>query len=251
MHWKRLLLFLAIIIAALALALFYWQQGTPMIKADIERPVVINKGELIYSNPLSQVSDISDWRMEGPGKIEFSQGWMEMFSPNEEFHHVFWAPVELPESFIAQWQVQNLHTERGLAIVIFAARGENYEDIFSEQVKPRDGTFTQYIFGDINTYHISYYANADDAPDRGHANLRKNWGFDLVQVGQEGIETQSSTVHQIKLIKDKQRIILFVDNRKVIDWLDSGEYLQGGKLGFRQMKWTRFRYNNLKVWAIN
>jgi hypothetical protein len=47
---------------------------------------------------------------------------------------------------------------------------------------------------------------------------------------------------------------MFVDGRKIIDWLDDGktygEVLGSGKMGFRQMQWTHFRYRNFKVWNL-
>lgn len=56
----------------------------------------------------------------------------------------------------------------------------------------------------------------------------------------------------MQLVKCEGRILLYIDARKVIDWLDDGQkagkILQGGKIGFRQMKWTQFRYRNFKVW---
>jgi len=52
----------------------------------------LKKGELLYQNSLTSKTDITDWTMEGPGVIEFKEGWMEMYSPDEKFHHVFWCP---------------------------------------------------------------------------------------------------------------------------------------------------------------
>ena len=75
------------------------------------------KGELIYQNPLAAKSDVSDWIMEGPGVTEFKDGWMEMYSPNEKFHHVFWCPEDFPGSFVAEWELQNLETNAGLCII--------------------------------------------------------------------------------------------------------------------------------------
>jgi len=217
------------------------------------------KKSLLYSRALSDKADTQDWIMEGPGKIDFKDGWMQMHSPNEEMHHVFWCPVEFPSSFIAQWQVQNLKTEAGLVIVFFSATGTQGENIFAPHLAPRDGTFDQYTLGDINSYHISYYANAAHNPNRGHANLRKNNTFSLLQTGDLGIPTNSTDVHLITLVKEDNKISLFVDNRKVIDYVDDSPQLDGvdigpplstGLIGFRQMKWTQFQYKNFKVWSI-
>lgn len=217
------------------------------------------KGRLLYSNPLVSPINVTHWVMEGPGITEFDNGWMQMHSPNEQGHHVFWCPQDFPDAFIAQWEVQNLKLDAGLVIVFFAAKGAMGENIFAKHLPKRDGTFAQYTLGKINSYHISYYANAAHNPDRAHANLRKNNSFSLLQEGQKGIATLSTTPHLIKLIKQHDHIQLFIDDRKVIDYRDNQPMIDGvntggpltsGKIGFRQMQWTKFQYRNLKVWAL-
>ena len=219
----------------------------------------LNKGDLLYQSTLSTPDSVSEWQMEGPGKITFNNNWLQMFSPDEKMHHVFWCPKEFPDSFIAEWQVQNLKFDAGLVIVFFAAKGVSGEDIFSPNLVKRDGTFKQYTLGDINSYHISYYTNAAHNPNRGHANLRKNNTFSLLQKGQEGIPTLSEAPHKVRLVKNKHHIKMYIDERKVIDYLDdtpvindvnTGKALGGGKIGFRQMKWTKFQYRNFKVWQL-
>ncbi len=190
--------------------------------------------------------------MEGPGEVDFKDGWMHIRSPDETMHHVFWCPERFPESFIAQWDAQNLKTDAGLCIVFFAAAALDGQSVLAERLPERDGTFSQYTKGAIRCYHVSYYANTPDVPDRGHANLRKNPGFHLVQEGQEGIPAKSERVHTITLAKIGPVIRLWVDGRLVIDWIDTGQ-IGGdphgdGYLGFRQMQWTHFRYRNLRVW---
>lgn len=223
-------------------------------KTFFEEPVPA-KGHLIYQNNFARPSDVEDWVMEGPGVVEFNDGWMEMYSPEEAYHHVFWCPQDFPDRFIAEWDAQNLNTDYGLCIVFFAAKGINGEDIFDPSLPERDGDFTWYIKDRLRSYHISYYANTPKKPDRGRANLRKNNQFNLVQEGEEGIPTRSTAIHRLTLVKDGPHIRLFVDGRKVIDWTDTKDneprpYYKEGKFGLRQMKWTRFRYRNLRVWEI-
>lgn len=70
----------------------------------------LQKGELLYSNPLAEPADVATWIMEGPGTVSFANGWMTMYAPNEKMHHVFWCPENFPASFVAEWEAQNLHT---------------------------------------------------------------------------------------------------------------------------------------------
>jgi hypothetical protein len=220
------------------------------------QPGNFKKGALIYENSMSEKSAVADWRMEGPGTIEFHDEWMEMYAPDEKFHHVFWCPKDFPGSFVAEWEAQNLKTEAGLCIIFFSAKGVNGEDIFNPAFPERDGTFNQYTKSKyFNCYHISYYANGRDDPGREISHLRKNSGFYLVQEKEPGIPVKSTAVHHLRLVKDGVRIVMYVDDRKIIDWTDvggkSGPVLQDGKMGFRQMKWTHFRYRNFKVWNLS
>ncbi|WP_185236484.1 DUF1961 family protein [Teredinibacter franksiae] len=210
-----------------------------------------DKGELLYSNSFGNPENVRNWTMEGPGKLTFENGWMTLYSPNETMHHVFWCPQEFPNSFIAEWDAQNLNSEAGLAIVFFAAKGMNGEDIFDSALNRRNGTFKQYVQGDIRSYHISYYANAAHNKNRGHANLRKNNTFTLLQKGAEGIPTESMAIHKIRLEKHQRQITLWVDSKKVIHYVDKDDnYWKTGKIGFRQMQWSRFRYRDFKIWAL-
>ncbi|UZJ44963.1 YesU family protein [Marinimicrobium sp. C6131] len=228
-------------------------------KANPTADSLTEPGPLLYEVSFGDSESVADWVMEGPGEIAFVDGWMEMHSPGEQGHHVFWCPEDFPESFIARWDAQNLDDEAGLVIVFFAARGVDGQDIFSPELPERDGTFTQYTEGEIKSYHISYYANAAHNPGRGHANLRKNNTFSLLQKGEVGIPTESMQEHEITLVKEGERIRLYIDDRKVIDYtdnapvvdgVDTGGALGGGKIGFRQMKWTQFRYKNFRVYEL-
>ena len=214
----------------------------------------VSKGNLLYENSMSNLEEMDNWRLEGPAEIEFKDNWMHLYSPNEEGHHVYWCPEDFPSDFIAEWELQNMEPDAGLCIVFFSALGQNGLDIFDPSIKPRDGVFRKYTKSDINCYHISYYANGKDSPAREVAHLRKNAGFDKVQVGELGIPANSAEIHKITLVKSGNHIFMNVDDREIIDWLDDGkEYgpvLGEGKIGFRQMKWTHFRYRNFKVWSI-
>jgi hypothetical protein len=212
-----------------------------------------SKGNFLYENSMSNAEILNDWVLEGPGKIEFNDNWIHFFSPNEEGHHVYWCPMDFPNNFIAEWEAQNQEIDAGLCIVFFCAKGLKGESIFDASMPKRTtGVFTDYTKGAMNDYHISYYANGRDNPNRETANLRKNKGFHLVQTGEIGIPVQSTAIHKVTLIKYEGTIQMFIDNRKIIDWVDDGiqygKVLGEGKIGFRQMQWSHFTYRNFKVW---
>lgn len=211
------------------------------------------RGKLIYENNFASEKNLADWIMEGAGKIEFVNNTMEMYSPNEEGHHVFWCPNDFPKDFIAEWDAKNIETDAGLCIIFFAVKGLKGQSIFDSSMPKRTtGVFTDYTKGAMNCYHISYYANAKDDAHRETANLRKNKGFNLMLTVEKGISMESTSWNHIKLVKLNNQITMYADDRKIIDWTDDGvkygAVLNDGKIGFRQMKWTHFAYKNFKVW---
>lgn len=239
-------------------SLLFYKSPTQETISTLERVQQL-KDVLLYSRKLNKVTDIEGWVMEGPGKTSFESNTMVMHSPNQEMHHVLWVDKTFPDTFIAQWRAKVLDFDSGLAIVFFATQGLNGEDIFNRHLPKRDGTFSQYTKGKIKSYHISYYANAVHNPNRGYANLRKNNTFSLLQTGAEGIPTYSMETHLITLLKRKDHIQMFINDREVIsyidddpvvDGLDTGDYLREGRIGFRQMQWTTMAYSDFEVWSV-
>lgn len=213
------------------------------------------KQSLFYQNQFSSPKDLEDWVLEGAAKAVIKNESLEMYSPDQKSHHVFWCPKELPANFMAEWEMQNLNPDAGLCIVFFAAKGINGEDVMDPKLKKRTGVFSQYTKSDLNNYHISYYTNNPKKPNRPFAHLRKNKGFITVQFGERGIPAKSSSVHKLQLIKKENHIAMAIDDREIINWIDDGKkygpIYREGKFGFRQMQWSHFRYQNLKVWNIN
>jgi hypothetical protein len=212
------------------------------------------KGRVLYENDLSRPEFMEGWIMEGPGKTEFKEGWMHMYSPDEEWHHVYWCSVDFPESFVAEWEMQNMNPDAGLCIIFFATKGINGEDIFDPVLPEREGTFKYYTKGMLNSYHISYYANNPKNQEREASHLRKNNMFAIMQMGSEGIARHSTAIHHVRLVKNGARIAMSIDGKKIIDWTDDGKIYGpvygGGKIGFRQMQWSYFRYRDFKLWEI-
>lgn len=210
------------------------------------------KGDLLYTAEMNDSEDIADWKMEGPGKTVIEDGWLRMWSPDQEYHHVFWCPEDFPDSFVAEWDVR-IVSEHGLCIVFFAATGPEGQDIFAPEMPERDGNFGQYNKG-LNAYHISYYANNPGVP-RMCSNLRKDGEFYLMDQGPVGISPNSDEAHHLRLIKDGDHIQLQVDGQVYLDHTDDnperfGEPYEHGKIGFRQMQWMEALYRNFQVWEL-
>jgi hypothetical protein len=215
----------------------------------------LRRGKLIYENLLDNEKRVTDWVKEGPVDISFTNGVMQMRSQDFKEHIVFWCPEDFPESFIAEWDFEPL-SYNGLAIVFFAAKGEGGEDIFDPSLNTRDGRFVNYIKGDIVSYHVSYFANIEEFQmGRPDSNLRKNNRFYRVGSGPVAIKPGDQGWHQLRIIKDKNRIQLFANGNIYLDWTDDapdryGKYHRDGKIGFRQMMPTIGAYRNFRVWEL-
>jgi len=210
------------------------------------------RGDLLYENDFS--GDVSDWILEGPGRVEIRNGWLYMESkkPTENGHIVLWNKRDFPDSFLAEWEFSPAY-EEGLCIVFFAAKGRQGEDLFDPALPPRDGTFRQYIKGAINAYHISYFRNIRQPT--GQCNLRKNFGFYLVSIGKDPILPRGGLgPYRLTLFKRGAHIQFGIDGRLIIDFVDDGQtygpVLGGGKIGLRQMAPTKAYYDNFRVYAV-
>jgi hypothetical protein len=52
------------------------------------------------------------------------------------------------------------------------------------------------------------------------------------------------------VVKDGARVLFSINDLQLIDWRDPGQYLTGGKIGFRQMAPLVGEYANLEVLAL-
>ena len=71
---------------------------------------------------------------------------------------------------MAEWE-HRLNPDAGLCIV-FAAKGINGKDVMHPSLL-QEMEFRQYTQGDLNNYHISYYANNPKKPSRPFATSEK------------------------------------------------------------------------------
>ena len=214
------------------------------------------RGQLLYERAFAQAADGRDWVLEGPGVLAFRDGWLHMKSElpdGPQGHVVYWCPEVFPERFAAEWEFELLEP-KGLCIVFFAARGHHGKDLFDPSLAKRTGVFTHYTNGEMDAYHISYFANTPAVP-RAVANLRKNHGFYVLSNGPVGVSSpRAGQTHRALLVKDGAHIQMSVDGRTIIDYTDDGKRAgpvwTDGRIGLRQMQWTNGRYRNFRVYAL-
>jgi len=226
--------------------------GEGMLPGDPKLDVSGVKKELVYECKFDSPAALKDWRLEGPGTVWVQDGNMRMTShlPDRGKHIVNWCKRDFPADFICEWDFKRT-VDVGLTIVFFCARGKGGEDIWDESRAPRDGTFKQYIYGDVNSYHISYYANGRES-----TNMRKNSAFYLTAIGKDRITPAPvGKWHKVTLVKHGNQIRLAVDGVLAIKFDDDGKtYMPvwgSGKIGLRQMAHTHTGvYDNFRVYRI-
>jgi len=223
--------------------------------------------ELLYRNPLSSPEDIAEWTLEGNAAITFPRGRMRMENtddPNgvDEPHYVHWCPERFPDEIKVGWDFWPLQ-EPGLCMIFFAATGIDGEHVLDPALQNRTGIYDQYVNGDINALHLSYFRRNHHGPDGAKdeiefqtVNLRKSKGFHLVQRGGDPIPSvkDANPPYRIEVVKCGPEVAFHVDGTQVLRWVDDGETygppLEDGSIGFRQMAPTMGEYADLTVHAV-
>lgn len=217
--------------------------------------------KLIYENPLSTPEDVKDFVLEGKAVISFENGRLRMENQLSEVegqkaNYVYWCDREFPENIRIEWDFLPVR-EPGLAMMFFAAKGRDGEDIFDPSLDVRNGEYKMYHHGDIDAFHVSYFRRKE--PDERHlhtCNLRKSYGFYLVAQGADPIPDTSdiTTPYHIAVNKYKNIVTFDIDNLRIFEFADDGEsygkILGGGRIGFRQLAPMIAEYSNLRVSEI-
>lgn len=205
---------------------------------------------LIDENPLAEQSDVEDWAMEGPGDLEFEDGWMVMSSAgateeNATGHHTFWTDVDLPENYLVTWRFRPEH--RGLAMMFLDAKGLDGEDVLDPSLDPRHGNFPEYWRGDIRSYHFSYFDSGE------WVRVNKNPHKLLFAMGMRP-KYEIGRTYELSVMKRGNRIIHAIDGNVVFEAEDReawyGPVWRGGKLGLRQMAPCVAGYQDLRVYEL-
>ncbi len=168
-------------------------------------------------------------------------------------HWVYWCPIDFPDKIVIRWKFFPVR-EPGLCMIFFAAKGRDGEDLFDEQLNPRQGRYPQYHSGDINALHLSYFRHkhADERAFR-TCNLRKSHGFHLVAHGADPLPPATDAIkpYQMELVKYESIVQFSINELTVLEWVDNGEeygsILTRGKIGLRQMAPMKAFYRDLSV----
>ena len=100
-------------------------------------------GKLIYENKLSCEKDVEGFVLEGSANLSFPEGKLRMENAlsaeeGQKANYVLWCPEDFPSDVRIEWKFRPIK-EPGLAILFFAAKGRNGEDIFADSLAERTG----------------------------------------------------------------------------------------------------------------
>ncbi len=220
------------------------------------------QGECLYANRLSCEADIKDWHIEGKAKQSFSDNRLHLENEldpeihGDNAHWVLWCPQEFPDRVCITWDFYPLK-EPGLCMIFFGAKGRNGEDLFDAKLPKREGKYPEYHSGAINALHLSYFRHKwkEERAFR-TCNLRKSHGFHLVAQGADPLPPAEDAVspYKMKLIKHEEVVQFSINDLPILEWEDDGEafgpFIQGGKIGLRQMAPMKAAYANLAVHEV-
>ncbi len=219
----------------------------------------IDRARAVYVATFDDPCVLADWRLEGGRRIAVEAGRLVLESDTTSLrseargnHLVAWLDREIPADFCLEFSVRPQNRRRGLNIVFFSTRGRSGRSIFDPSLTPRDGTFRQYHSGDLDGYHVSYWAG-----DRGSSHLRKNHGFHLLAEGPDLVaDAPPDSFQRVRLYKRGGLIRLSVDGRIALEHQDDGSvggppHTHAGWIGLRQMAHThRCEYDDLAVYPL-
>jgi hypothetical protein len=215
-------------------------------------PADVDWAQPVYQTAFDDPAELKNWKLEGGKRISLEKGKLVLENAGAADHLVCWLKAEVPADFLLEFSVRPQNRKQGLNIVFFNARGAHGESVFDPALRPRDGDFKQYHSGDLNNYHISYWA-----ADRGTANVRKNPGFHHVATGTDLIAGAPADACQVvRLYKRGGKIRLMVDDIIAVAFDDDGRTLgpvwtHSGWIALRQMGHTvRCEYEHLKIFPL-
>jgi len=219
-------------------------------------PADVDWDHPVYETSFDDSRVLEDWKLEGGLRMSVADGNLVLQSTpgstqseTNANHLVCWLTKEMPADFLLEFSVRPENRKQGLNIVFFNSRGLRGEGIFDPAIAPRDGLFKQYHSGDLNGYHISYWAAG-----RGTANCRKNRGFHLVAEGIDLVtDGPAGRFQTVRIYKRGGKIRCTVDDVLSLAYDDDGTtfgpvWTHRGWIGLRQMGHTvRCEYGHLKV----
>ncbi len=230
-------------------------QTVLLYEADFTQPLsVVHESELFDGDRRVRQPDGTEWVLEGQGKAGTENGRLRVETTGDRNagHLVLWNTRRFPDNVLIEWEMSPRDSVDGLTIIFFAARPRENPagSPFDAGLPRRDGLFSNYHTGALDTYHISYWAGP-----RRSANLRKNHGFYLASCGVDRMMGQGPGPHTLRLLKAGGKIRLETNGQTALSFDDDGatygDTLTDGYIGLRQMGHSQWiTYSSFRVYEL-
>jgi hypothetical protein len=237
--------------------------GPLLFSANFSSPLDLTyEADIIGPDGKRKTVPTSQWVLESQSNksVAFTtNGSMEMI--NQDSHMVLWCNQPFPANYELRFHTIPNSTEVGLNIVFFSTTAiDGSPSIFSLHLPPRNGDYKKYHSGALNGYSHSYYraqnGTCEINPNTGHcdANLRKNYGFHLVQQGDDLIihrKPKNGEAFHVAIRKQGATVTVSVDGGLELAWTDNSTAYGGGFIGLRQMAFTGSGvYKSFQVYGL-
>lgn len=229
---------------------------TKVYETEFRDPLkVIHEDDLFQGEKRARLPEGAEWVLEGKGRAYTENG--RLFCDNDPpldagNHTVLWNTRVFPKDFLLEFDMAPRDPRNGLTIAFFATRPVKGETIFDLHLPKRAGDFREYIVGQINGYHCSYWSAAPETGSRRTVNLRKNSGFYLASMGVERIAEKGPGPHRVRILKVGNQIWCETRGKVSLHHVDQGRrglpVWGDGYIGLRQMGHSgRCSYGYMRV----
>lgn len=224
------------------------------------RPADVDYARPVYRTEFDDPAELRNWVLEGGKSMSIVAGRLVLESspaaePGQRSsnHLVCWLKQEVPADFLFETVLRPQNKREGLNIVFFNTRGVKGQGIFDPSLAPRDGVFAKYHSGDLNGYHVSYWA-----PPRPTTHIRKNFGFHQVATSDLDLiaAARPETFETLRIYKRGPMIRVMIGDTVLVAWDDDGKtfgpvHQHTGWIGLRQMGHTlRCEYERVAIYPL-
>ncbi len=169
-------------------------------------------------------------------------------------HMVVWNKNRFPADMMFEFSVNHHGSDNGLTLVIFAAKGQQGQDIFDLDLPPRNGVYRNYNKGQLKNYTVSYWSRNKKpslvAKGEAYSNrIRKNPGANILTTNASLTDKCSDCDYRVRILKLGGSITAEI-NGVVVNHVTDPDPHGSGYIGLRSMEGVdRISYDDFKVWS--
>jgi len=227
----------------------------PVFEENFDSPLnMVHENDLFDGNRRIKKPEGREWVLEGKASAWTENGLCIVRSLDNDIvknHAVLWNTREFPSDILIEFGIIPYNRENGLAIIFFANRNRQGGSPFDLWTEKRDGHFRRYTSGQLNGYHISYWAG-----NRRSVRMRKNnEGVSFQEaVGIDRIHNGGPPPYKVRILKTGGVVRVETNGKLALKYDDDenrGPICKGGWIGLRHMGFSeQVIYTHFRVWKV-